>query len=343
MAFVKLDTGILHSTLWMDRTAREVFITALLMAEPREFTEPQRQLAVRTIEETGFEAPPGWYGFVQAAGAGIIRQAGLDPEEGFAALERLCAEDPESRTTDFGGRRMIRVQGGYVVLNFMRYRDHDHGAAERMRLLRARRRAEAEAETPPASTGTVTPNSRNSSANVRNGSANSDVGRGRGREQRAESQNPPVSPRTGVRLPEDFALTADRRRVAEAEGIDPERTFAKFCDHWRAASGANARKRDWDAAWRNWCRTEADRNRGGTRSAAPPRLTEAQRAAAIEQAWATQRERARRIGFRMPHDGEPLDSYRLKVDERVQELDSQRRQRGPAPVAQLLRAPGGAA
>jgi hypothetical protein len=60
-------------------------------------------------------------------------------------------------------------------------------------------------------------------------------------------------------LPADFELTAERRRIAEVEHLDPERTFEKFCDHWKSAGGANARKRDWDATWRNWCRNEADR------------------------------------------------------------------------------------
>jgi hypothetical protein len=73
----------------------------------------------------------------------------------------------------------------------------------------------------------------------------------------------------GARLPADFDLTAERRKVAEAEHLDPERTFKKFADHWKAASGANARKRDWDAAWRNWCRNEADR-RPPNGSASPP-------------------------------------------------------------------------
>jgi uncharacterized protein YdaU (DUF1376 family) len=67
-----------------------------------------------------------------------------------------------------------------------------------------------------------------------------------------------TAPRLASRIPEDFDLTEDRRAVAEAERIDPGRTFAKFCDHWRAASGAASRKVDWDATWRNWCRREAD-------------------------------------------------------------------------------------
>lgn len=71
---------------------------------------------------------------------------------------------------------------------------------------------------------------------------------------------------TATRLPADFVLSPERRTVAVAERLDAERTFAKFCDYWRAASGARARKVDWEATWRNWCRTEADR---GGRTATP--------------------------------------------------------------------------
>lgn len=67
--------------------------------------------------------------------------------------------------------------------------------------------------------------------------------------------------RLGTRLPADFELTPDRRAIAEAEGQPPERTFAIFVDYWRAASGASAKKLDWDATWRNWCRRAADNRR----------------------------------------------------------------------------------
>lgn len=62
-----------------------------------------------------------------------------------------------------------------------------------------------------------------------------------------------------TRLPDDFSLTAQRIEVATAEHCDPERTFAKFTDYWRSKSGANARKVDWEATWRNWCRNDHDR------------------------------------------------------------------------------------
>lgn len=136
MPFVKLDCGILNSTLWVDRGPRDLFITALLMATPKEITEPMAQYKVRSLDKTGFLVPPGWYGFVQAAGPGIIRMAMVDSEEGTQALERLGAPDPESRSSAHEGRRLVRVDGGYLVLNFMRYRDKDSTGAERARRYR---------------------------------------------------------------------------------------------------------------------------------------------------------------------------------------------------------------
>ena len=140
MPFVKLDTGILNSTLWIEREQRELFITALLMAEPREFSEPLRQIKVGELDYTGFEASPGWYGFVPAASVGIIRRAGVDKDSGMDALRLLGEPDSDSRSKKFEGRRMIRINGGFAILNYMDYRDKDHTAAERQRRLRERRK-----------------------------------------------------------------------------------------------------------------------------------------------------------------------------------------------------------
>jgi hypothetical protein len=140
VAFVKLDCGILRSSLWFDRDAREVFITALLMAEPHELKEPLQQIEVRSLELTGWSVPAGWYGLVAAAGVGIIRQAGMDREEGYSALERLGKPEADSRSHDFEGRRLVRVDGGYIVLNFIRYREKDVSGADRQRRWRDRQR-----------------------------------------------------------------------------------------------------------------------------------------------------------------------------------------------------------
>lgn len=82
-------------------------------------------------------------------------------------------------------------------------------------------------------------------------------------ETASEQSRTEQSQKRASRLPADFSLTDERRLVAEAERLPAERTFAKFSDYWRAASGAKARKIDWDATWRNWCRSEADRNPPG--------------------------------------------------------------------------------
>ena len=140
MPFVKLDCGILNSTTWVDKDTRDVFITALLLAEPFELKEATDQIKVRSLEDAGFEVPAGWYGFVPSASLGIIRHAMIDEEAGLAALERLGSPDQESRTPDYDGRRMVRVDGGYLILNYQKYRDKDHTAAERQRRYRERQK-----------------------------------------------------------------------------------------------------------------------------------------------------------------------------------------------------------
>lgn len=142
MAFVKLDTGILDSTLWIERDLREVFITALLMAEPRQFEESQRQIKIGELTFTDFEVPPGWYGFVPAASYGIINRAGVERAAGIEALRRLGEPETESRSKEFEGRRLVRVNGGFLILNYMKYRDKDHTAAERQRRLRERKKTQ---------------------------------------------------------------------------------------------------------------------------------------------------------------------------------------------------------
>jgi hypothetical protein len=138
MPFVKLDCGILNSTLWFERDAREIFITALLMAEPFETTEPLPQIEIHSLELTGWSVPPGWYGFVPAASVGILHRAKVDEASGLEALKRMGEPEESSRSKDYEGRRLVRVDGGFIILNFMKYRDRDYTTAERSRRYRER-------------------------------------------------------------------------------------------------------------------------------------------------------------------------------------------------------------
>jgi len=58
------------------------------------------------------------------------------------------------------------------------------------------------------------------------------------------------------RLPDNWDPSSADRLFASQFLIEPHLTLEidKFRDHWRAANGPPSIKRDWSAAWRNWCR-----------------------------------------------------------------------------------------
>ncbi len=148
--FLKIDTQTLTSTTYADKPAWDVFFAAMLIAaqyKPLRLDEPMAQMAVRTLETTGWMIPPGEYGFAPAAGVGIVKTAQIDTEMGLEALERLGAPEPDSRSQIFDGRRLVRIDGGYVVLNMMEFRQRDQTATERQRRRRARIKAEKEGVT----------------------------------------------------------------------------------------------------------------------------------------------------------------------------------------------------
>ncbi len=147
MPFVKIDTGILNSTLWDDRFGRDVFLTALFMAEPIELTEPTPTFEIRRIEPADFVIPPGWYGKIDAAAVGIVRRALVETEQGLDALERLAATDPGSRSNKFDGRRLVRIDGGFIALNYMDYRERDYTSADRSRRYRLKKKVRVSEQT----------------------------------------------------------------------------------------------------------------------------------------------------------------------------------------------------
>jgi len=146
MPFVKLDCAMLNSSIWPEKTQRDIFITALLMAEPHEVKEPMPQIHVDQLKETGWKVPPGWYGFVPAASLGIIHRAMVGKEEGLKALIELGEPDQSSKSKLFEGRRLVRVDGGFIALNYIEYRDRDYTGAERSRRWRERQKKKAAEE-----------------------------------------------------------------------------------------------------------------------------------------------------------------------------------------------------
>lgn len=233
----KIFTKILDSSIWLEPDhTRLVWLTL-----------------VAAMDEDGFAA--------FASIPNLAHRAIVPVESAEKAIATLEGPDPHSSDPDNDGRRIERVPGGWVILNAPKYRElvtrhvaREQGR-ERVRRHRERKRAavtgnagvteandpvtQSEADT---TTKTITP------------PLPSVAPPPSGRADRPKRQA------AATRIPDNFTLTPERREIAEQEGLDPERTFATFVDYWRAASGANARKLDWDATWRNWCRREADRN-----------------------------------------------------------------------------------
>lgn len=150
--------------------------------------------------------------------------------------------DPESRTTEHEGRRLELIDPkrswGWKVINHSKYREK----ARKQNYDSNRTASGADAER------------KRSERESRDVPTRPDESRDVPLSE-AEANN---SQRRATRLPDDFRLTEERKAPALADGLDPQRTFDKFCDYWRAIGGARGRKLDWDATWRNWCRTEAD-------------------------------------------------------------------------------------
>lgn len=125
---------------------------------------------------------------------------------------------------------------------------------------------------------------------------------------------------TATRLPADFELTPERRQVAQAEGLDPERTFAKFTAHYRSVAGARGRKADWDAAWTAWCLDELDR---GPAKGKPPAPTGPPAPTAEQAQLAIARSTAARMGLDWSATDTLADLDRKIGDRRLQILGDQ--------------------
>jgi len=73
----------------------------------------------------------------------------------------------------------------------------------------------------------------------------------------------------GTRLPDDWSPSDADRAFAAALGVPVEREAASFKDYWTSKPGADGRKTNWSATWRNWVRRTSERkvsNGSGSRS-----------------------------------------------------------------------------
>ena len=70
----------------------------------------------------------------------------------------------------------------------------------------------------------------------------------------------------GTRLPADWSPTEADRAFAANLGVAVDREAASFRDYWHSKPGADGRKTNWSATWRNWVRRSSERKGNGTGS-----------------------------------------------------------------------------
>lgn len=105
MSFTKLDPGITESSIW--------------------FAPP----ATRCVW-FAFLAKSDMNGFVNVSRPGMEHLCNVTKEEFDTAIKYLEGPDPESKSKRYEGRRIEKVDGGWMVINHDKYHDHENKKRE---------------------------------------------------------------------------------------------------------------------------------------------------------------------------------------------------------------------
>lgn len=121
MSFTKLFSSLTDSTVWCEPDrVRLVWITMLAMADRK--------------------------GRIWASVPGLANRARVPVEDAELAIERFSSPDKHSRTPDHDGRRVEKIDGGWRLLNYEKYRairDAESVRESKRRYIAARRAAES--------------------------------------------------------------------------------------------------------------------------------------------------------------------------------------------------------
>ena len=106
--YAKVFSDIVHSTVWReDVYTKVVWITMLVMADR--------------------------HGLVMSSIPGLADAAKVSLEQCLSALNVLSSPDKYSRTKDYEGRRITEVDGGWLLLNFEKFRSRKDDEEQRIR------------------------------------------------------------------------------------------------------------------------------------------------------------------------------------------------------------------
>jgi len=186
-------------------------------------------------------------------------------QTGIAALEQ---PDPDSRTPDLEGRRIVRLDEhrtwGWQIVNYQQFREirdkEERRAYQREWLRNKRKQVSTDDDScRQPSTGVDDVDQSRSRSRSRSSTCNEAIAFD------ASPPAPPTDAKTrkkgngtplGQRLPADWRLPDEWKEWAIAcyPDLDPQkvvRMSLEFRDYWGAVPGAKGRKTDWLMTWRN--------------------------------------------------------------------------------------------
>jgi hypothetical protein len=141
MGFTKLDAGIVDSSIWSaDYPTRIVWITFLAKANHQ--------------------------GFVGASRSGMVRSCNVTAEEFAEAEKTLGSPDEDSRSLEHGGKRIQKVEGGWIILNYKKYRNYSYSSSPEA--IRQRKHREKDDDNDDVTICDMSRSGRDTSASVSN-------------------------------------------------------------------------------------------------------------------------------------------------------------------------------
>jgi len=181
------------------------------------------------------------HGVVDSTPAHIAAVTGLPLEDVTACLKRFCAPDPDSRSQDHDGARLVLLDvsrdWGWLVVNHSRYREKARKLTYDSKrtasgLDAERKRLSRDVPTRPASSRSQTETETETK-----------------REEKREKARK-------ARLPAEWSPSEELRAWTQTShpDVNAHTELEKFRDHWTSKGEARL---DWDATWRNWIRKAA--------------------------------------------------------------------------------------
>lgn len=222
MTFTKLFSSITESSVWFEPDhVRLAWITMLAMSDRK--------------------------GRVWASIPGLAHRARIEVEQAQDAIKRFMEPDKYSRTKENEGRRIAEIDGGWVLLNYLKFRAirDEESVNESKRAYINNRRASEASESTVEPCRTEVEQSRNSASASASPS-----------ESESESVLPKVQERgVGETVPlVSKHPTLDEIKLVTAKAGLPDSDAVYFFEHWQSNGWTNSGKpmKSWPHVIGSW-------------------------------------------------------------------------------------------